>query len=957
MSARQLRRAGELNARLNVFYAVFGYVKGSLKRLLTFSQTKYPPEDVSQLMGNLDPVHCSTLPPVLQGLPTSKMTDIEPATATNAAPVEGSYSKTLSTASPNEPVIVDSHTGNAKHEEAVEPMEGADKQNDTGVGPPEFPDAASGSRETASQRGRPGENTRLTSRQDPVLGATKTRDEGPEDKQSCGCKKDGRNLVVCIDGTSNQFGTKNSNVVEFYSLIKKEEANQRTWYNSGIGTYAKPSWKSLSYLRRTVSHKIDMAIAWNFERIVCGAYRWLSDNYEPGDCIFLFGFSRGAFQARVISAMIDKVGLIHKGNEMQIPFAYELYAEERDIELCKNFKNTFSRKDVKVHFVGAWDTVSSIGIFRDPKLLPGTTDGMEHVCYFRHALALDERRVKFLPEYANGGLMEPPRKTPDVKEVWFAGTHSDIGGGNVENPDMSRKMPPLRWMVSEAKQAGLRMDELRSEFLSLRKLDIIESLTWPWWSLEVLPLKRLAYTGQSSTTMIPHLGRGRRICKGQKIDLSVFLTKENWAPKVRGSLDPTKIRRTDQAEDGNHNGQMPLEFHSDPQWRDDLLSALIDLMLEPESSERLGSKILDAFNKEPTSLRIRHRQTDLVTASPLIKNLLSGENREDGETARQFLRGFTVPIIQTAQMVFCTVFSKDSKYIFHGGKDGHLRVSDAYTGEAVAEVPTTGSVLTITFSTDGGRCVVGGWQGDGGGFLQVFNWNEEQRQLSEAESRLFECRLYHNSVGFLPNQDPDQEEDIVVLQKGNILVWNVSKDPVKLMEGGRVNLIVFSPRGDTMIAYSRQSSEFRVWSAATRKCLFTLPVRVDNWVSHIMIACSTNGELLATGFLPENGLIRIWDAKSGEECRQLRGHTDGVFSVCFSPNSNLLVSGSADKTVKVWDVTTCKLLETFVGHEDWVWSVAFSPDGKRIVSGGRDWTVRVWDIENIASSNYGQLDE
>ena len=78
------------------------------------------------------------------------------------------------------------------------------------------------------------------------------------------------------------------------------------------------------------------------------------------------------------------------------------------------------------------DTVSSVGIVRGRKSLPGTAEGMEHVCYFRHALALDERRVKFLPEYACGGAgpsqpkLDPKKRFSDTKEVWFAGTHSDV---------------------------------------------------------------------------------------------------------------------------------------------------------------------------------------------------------------------------------------------------------------------------------------------------------------------------------------------------------------------------------------------------------------------------------------------------------------------------------------------------------------------------------------------------
>ena len=192
-------------------------------------------------------------------------------------------------------------------------------------------------------------------------------DPHPTTPSPCPHNSKGRNLIVCIDGTSNQFGDKvchcgsitdtslidalpgkNTNVIELYNLIVKTVGgNQKTWYNSGIGTYAQPSWKSPKYYAQVIYHHIDLAIAWyvdyflftdrvlkayastlhrDFEKTVQGAYRWLSDNYEPGDSIFLFGvsiqslsyhlcinheghqgFSRGAFQVRALSAMIDKV--------------------------------------------------------------------------------------------------------------------------------------------------------------------------------------------------------------------------------------------------------------------------------------------------------------------------------------------------------------------------------------------------------------------------------------------------------------------------------------------------------------------------------------------------------------------------------------------------------------------------------------------------------------------------
>ncbi|KAF8532009.1 hypothetical protein JB92DRAFT_3104395 [Gautieria morchelliformis] len=405
-----------------------------------------------------------------------------------------------------------------------------------------------------------------------------------EERTSCPCssEKKGRNLVVCIDGTSNQFGPNNTNVIELYSQLIKDD-NQLTYYNSGIGTYAKPSWKSWSYVKQVVDNKIDLAIAWNFEKIVIAAYRWLSQNYQDGDRIYLFGFSRGAYQ----------VGLVHKGNEEQIPFAYELYADEKSekyyppqpkkllqrlhlrkrpvkptpVNMAERFKTTFSREKVRVHFIGVWDTVSSVGIVRN-KSLP-LTDQTDHNCFFRHALALDERRVKFLPEYAHGGVLKPksenqsqdtsqPRegrptaaltadkrrvndtKTdvkgssshphPHIKEVWFPGTHSDIGGGNQLNLNLELGKTSGLWMSYEAISSGLLMWPTKVDWDWNNLGEVKESLTPVWHILEWLPFKRLSYKDSASTT---YRGHGRKMKPGQRIHASVAFCPTSYCPKAK----------------------------------------------------------------------------------------------------------------------------------------------------------------------------------------------------------------------------------------------------------------------------------------------------------------------------------------------------------------------------------------------------------------------------------------
>ncbi|KAJ7463743.1 hypothetical protein FB451DRAFT_459560 [Mycena latifolia] len=422
-------------------------------------------------------------------------------------------------------------------------------------------------------------------------------------RQHCMCKSpcDGqcgnrvsRNLVVSIDGTSNQFGIYNTNVVELHSRVLADEpAKQNKYYNCGIGTYVPPEAKtSLKYLRQRIDNKIDLAIAWNFKEIILKAYRWLSQTYLPGDKIFIFGFSRGAYQVRTLAGMIEKVGLVHSGNEEMIPFAYEVYSERHKGKVTKakeaqklteHFKNTFSR-DIRIHFAGLWDTVSSVGIVRG-KPLP-LTRSAEHICIVRHALALDEGRVKFLPEYvADGDSAQSSKETPtsgseppaqfsakeppgsasasttetplkevlswgsaevpnpklktclwDVKEVWFPGTHSDIGGGLEKNIELNLSSVSLLWMENEATSAGLRLKPRPSggswQMSELLKDNRHESLRGFWRFMEHLPLKRLTCKKLDEVTRTPHRGAGRIIVPGQRIHISIAFTKL-YAPRAK----------------------------------------------------------------------------------------------------------------------------------------------------------------------------------------------------------------------------------------------------------------------------------------------------------------------------------------------------------------------------------------------------------------------------------------
>ncbi|KJA24882.1 hypothetical protein HYPSUDRAFT_76229 [Hypholoma sublateritium FD-334 SS-4] len=321
-----------------------------------------------------------------------------------------------------------------------------------------------------------------------------------------------RTIVLCFDGTGNKFGEYfrerteskhtlifhiNSNVVKFCSaLVKNQPDKQIVYYQPGIGTYNERqlSTRTIS----TVFRMVDSCIAINLDVHVKEGYQFIMRNYRyelferdvilsdikarPGDKICLFGFSRGAHTARVISGMLYKVGLLLPHNDQQLDFAFAVYKSTgpHGIQLSKDFKKFFS-VPVTVEFVGVWDTVSSVGIF--PQGHPYTSINYA-IKTFRHALALDERRARFRPQTWNEPTVEqeqdldvddpltimkprgktstntwvyqpPDRTTADVKEVWFAGAHSDIGGGSHANTEPgSLSFIPLRWMIKECLITG-----------------------------------------------------------------------------------------------------------------------------------------------------------------------------------------------------------------------------------------------------------------------------------------------------------------------------------------------------------------------------------------------------------------------------------------------------------------------------------------------------------------------
>ena len=245
-----------------------------------------------------------------------------------------------------------------------------------------------------------------------------------------------KNIVVCCDGTGNEYGTNNTNVVTTYDLATESTA-QRRYYDPGVGTL------------RALAGATGRGLCKNVE----DAYRFLMQVYENGDRLFLFGFSRGAFTVRSLAGMLYCCGLLRPTATNLVEHASKLYHKKDrgdKAEVARGFRATFARP-CPVHFIGVWDTVESLLLnagrkWHDARLSPETK-------FAYHAIAIDERRRDFPP-----CLWDPTsrKKGQVLEQVWFAGVHCDVGGW-YEDRGLSNLA--LQWMLRKASKCHMILDK------------------------------------------------------------------------------------------------------------------------------------------------------------------------------------------------------------------------------------------------------------------------------------------------------------------------------------------------------------------------------------------------------------------------------------------------------------------------------------------------------------------
>ncbi|MCX6303937.1 MAG: DUF2235 domain-containing protein [Bacteroidetes bacterium] len=271
-----------------------------------------------------------------------------------------------------------------------------------------------------------------------------------------------KRIAIFCDGTWNtpdkmENGKScQTNVVKMANALSNRSADgtvQKLYYDLGIGAEG-------NLLKKVFDGATGTGISEN----ILQAYLFLMNNYELGDELFLFGFSRGAFTVRSLSGLIRNSGILRVANAGQIGKAYELYRSRHPTYHPKSEEATLFRKtyaveeSTRIKFIGVWDTVGALGnpllahdIFNGRNEFHDTELSSKIENAF-HALAIDEKRKNF---GATLWHQQKDTRGQRLEQVWFAGVHSDVGGGY---PETALSDISMQWMLEKAGSCQLSFE-------------------------------------------------------------------------------------------------------------------------------------------------------------------------------------------------------------------------------------------------------------------------------------------------------------------------------------------------------------------------------------------------------------------------------------------------------------------------------------------------------------------
>lgn len=266
-----------------------------------------------------------------------------------------------------------------------------------------------------------------------------------------------KRIIICSDGTWNkpEENLKEdhpTNVLKFARGISPHDndgVDQVVFYDWGIGSYHDSATGG--------------AFGAGLDKNIKDGYRFLVHNYKKGDHIYLFGFSRGAYTVRSLCGLINNCSILKGSDANRVEEAFAMYknpAVKPGSSIAANWRKRFSvHNTTKIKFVGVWDTVGAMGLpfsffglIKDKQLFYDRHIG-KNIEFARHALSLDEKRDDFEP------TIWEPRHEVDLKQVWFAGVHSDVGGSYKPDPDGTALSDiPMQWMIRESESKGLAFE-------------------------------------------------------------------------------------------------------------------------------------------------------------------------------------------------------------------------------------------------------------------------------------------------------------------------------------------------------------------------------------------------------------------------------------------------------------------------------------------------------------------
>lgn len=388
-----------------------------------------------------------------------------------------------------------------------------------------------------------------------------------------------RRLVVCLDGTGNEIEKNESNILRLYKCLERSD-NQLVFYQPGVGTLDTHPF-SRKFLTKPQLF-LGLIAGLGLEAKVLRAYQFLCANYQEGDRLYFFGYSRGAYAARVLAGFINDFGLVaphefhliapvfRAWRKMSSDDPKEAYSKLRMLE------KAFQMRHPPIRFLGLWDTVSSLIRIKFGKgtfVEFGTHSSVDvnpSVRAVRHVLAIDETRRFFRHQfwtegqsyYGNRFKTKTAPPAQDIKQVWFSGTHTDVAGSLHESQAGLSKIT-MQWMREEVDNMGVdklffrdityNRYVLGTEDKVTKKMRLTISKPDPyaalhsqmkngWFVLEIFPRLRRRSRWPSQKHLFGYylpLGQPRFIPKGSEIHQTALerqdrFSREYSPPNLKG---------------------------------------------------------------------------------------------------------------------------------------------------------------------------------------------------------------------------------------------------------------------------------------------------------------------------------------------------------------------------------------------------------------------------------------